>query len=181
MVPKDPPRPEEAFFRADQLIEEGKIAEAAVILFKLVADFPDYGRAYNHLGYIYETKYRENQKAEAYYKKCLELSPEYPAIYLNYAILLSAQGRGEELLALLKAGLACPGINQAKIHNEFGIYYESSGKFETAIESYKTAVRLSFVDADISAYHNSIRRVREKQAILEEKSDYFGGPDPLAN
>ncbi|MEM0998792.1 MAG: tetratricopeptide repeat protein [Bacteroidota bacterium] len=174
-------RPEATFYEADQLIEAGKISEAAELLYQLLKDHPDFGRAYNHLGYIYETKYRDLQKAEEFYRKCLELSPEYPAIYLNYSILLSGQGRLEELEELLHRALACPGINRAKIYNEFGIMHEIRGAYDLAVDAYKAAVQFSFVETDIAAYKNSIVRVRKKQSIIEEKDDLFGGPDPLAN
>ena len=174
-------RPEAKFFKADQLIEAGKISEAADLLWDLLEAHPDFGKAYNHLGYIYETSYRDLAKAEELYRKCLEISPEYPAIYLNYSILLSGQGRLDELEELLYKALEVPGVNRAKVYNEFGIMHEILGDYDKAIDGYKSAVQFSFVEADIAAYKKSIHRVREKQAILEEKNDLFGGADPLAN
>jgi tetratricopeptide (TPR) repeat protein len=178
---RDLSRPEAKFFEADQLIEAGKISEAAELLLSLVEDHPDFGKAWNHLGYIYEISYRDLAKAEEMYRKCLDLSPEYPAIYLNYSILLSGQGRLDELEELLYKALEVPGINRSKVYNEFGIMREIQGDYEKAIDGYKSAVQFSFVDADLVAYKKSILRVREKQAILEEKNDLFGGSDPLAN
>lgn len=178
---RDLSRPEAKFFEADQLIEAGKISEAAEVLLQLLEEHPDYGKAWNHLGYIYEISYRDLAKAEEMYRKCLELSPEYPAIYLNYSILLSGQGRLDELEELLYKALEVPGINRAKVYNEFGIMHEIRGDYEKAVDGYKSAVQFSFVEVDIAAYKKSIHRVREKQAILDEKGDLFGGTDPLAN
>lgn len=162
----DPGRPETMFYQADRMIEEGNIAEATKILQELIDNHPDFGRAYNHLGYIFETKYRDYRKAEMYYKKCLEMSPEYPAIYLNYSILLSQQQRFDELEVLLYQALDCPGINKAKVHNEFGMMYEMKGQYDRAIEEYKKAIRFSFEDKHIGNYKKSIERAAEKKNFL---------------
>lgn len=162
-------RPETIFFEADRLIEQGKVPEAFEMLQELIEQFPDYGRAYNHLGYIFETKFRDFKQSEAYYKKSLELSPEYPATYLNYAILLSTLERWEDLRALLNQGLSIPGINKAKIHNEYGIMFETLGDYEMAIEAYKGAVRYTFKSQDIEAYRNAVVRCIRKSELLGEE------------
>ncbi len=158
--------PEEYFFEADRLISENDVNGAFRLLNELLERFPDFGRAYNHLGFIYETKYRDFQKAEECYKKCLALSPDYPALYLNYAVLLSSQERFEELEGLLGKALNCPGIRKNKIYNEYAIMFEVQGRYETSIEHYQLAIRYAFKDSEITTYEASIQRVRQKQALL---------------
>jgi tetratricopeptide (TPR) repeat protein len=88
---------ESLFFQADQKIKEGNFAEAAEILKQAISIDPKYGRAYNHLGWLYETKYQDYKKAEECYHNALAFSPEYPAIYINFSILLSTLEKNDEL------------------------------------------------------------------------------------
>lgn len=158
--------PEEYFFEADRRINADEVNEAFALLRELTTRFPDYGRAYNHLGFLYETKYRDPAKAEECYRRCMDLSPDYPALYLNYAILLNNQSRWEELESLLKKALDVPGINKSKVHNEYGIMREIQGKFDSAIKSYAQAIHFSFSPSDIGSYEASIKRVEQKKGLL---------------
>ena len=158
--------PEEYFFEADRRINADQVNEAFSLLRELTSRFPDYGRAYNHLGFLYETKYRDPAKAEDCYKRCLELSPDYPALFLNYAILLNNQNRWDDLESLLEQALQVPGINKAKVHNEYAIMREVQGNFDSAIAKYRQAIQFSFADSDIAAYEASIKRVEQKKSLL---------------
>lgn len=158
--------PEEYFFEADRLINAGEVNPAFTLLRELTSKFPDYGRAYNHLGFLYETKYRDPAKAEDCYRRCLELSPDYPALYLNYAILLNNQNRWEELEALLQKALQVAGINKAKVYNEYAIMHEVLGNFDSSIAEYRRAIQFSFSDSDIASYEKSIARVEQKKGLL---------------
>jgi len=65
------------FFEADNLIKDNLIGDAYNKLMSIIQKNPRYGRAYNHLGWLFETKYKDLNKAEEYYQKALEYSPEY--------------------------------------------------------------------------------------------------------
>lgn len=164
----DPEGPEALFVQADALIEAGDTIAATETLSRLISNYPGFGRAYNHLGYIWETKFRDLRKAEEYYKSCLNYSPEYPAIYYNYAVLLSTQARFEELESLLKKALEVPGINKSKIYNEFGIMYEVQGRYSEALASYRQGIRFSFSQKDINTYRTSIQRTEEKKKFFDQ-------------
>ncbi len=157
---------DEMFFDADDKIRNGQIVEAKDILINLINQFPEYGRAYNHLGWIYETKYKDYATAENYYRKALEFAPDYPAVYLNYAIVLSSMEKFDELEKLLNQALTVPGISKDKIFNEFGIMYELKGEFLKAIDFYKKAINASLADKDIEIYRESINRCKTKREIL---------------
>ena len=62
---------DEMFFEADALIAQGKITEAISTLEAILVEDASFGKAYNHLGWIYETKFKDYAKAEEFYKKCL--------------------------------------------------------------------------------------------------------------
>ena len=154
------------FFEADQKIKEAHIPEALELLLDVAAKYPEYGRAYNHLGFLYETKYRNYQKAEEYYQKALQHAPEYPATYLNYAALLSTLEKFQELETLLTKALTTAGISKDKIYNEFGIMCELQGKYEEAIDYFRKVIRYSLSDQDIAVYKKNIDRCKMK--IQEE-------------
>lgn len=160
---------DEKFFEADQLIKEGKIAQALAMLNEVITEMPEHGRSHNHLGWIYETKYNDYTKAEKHYQAALAFSPEYPAIYYNYSILLSTLNRFDELAALLEKALALPGINKATIYNEYGIMYEAQGKYNQAIEAYNNYIRNLYDNKLIDTARNSIERCKTKMVINGEQ------------
>ncbi|MBX7181727.1 MAG: tetratricopeptide repeat protein [Bacteroidia bacterium] len=157
---------DEMFFEADALIAQGKITEAISTLEAILASDHSYGKAYNHLGWIYETKYKDYTKAEEFYKKCYAYTPEYPAVYVNLAVVLSTLGKYEELKRILEKALTVPGVEKSTVHNEFGIMHELQGEYKLAIESYKNAIRNSLNDNNVETYRKSIQRVKTKMEVL---------------
>lgn len=157
---------EEMLSRADLLIKENKISDAMQLLYDIIADYPDFGKAYNHIGWIYETKIADMQKAEEHYKLALKYNPAYTAVYYNYAILLSTLQRYDELKKLLETAMKVPGINRGTIHNEFAIMYETQGKYEEAISSYKEYVRSLYDSTLIEKAAESLKRCQRKKEIL---------------
>lgn len=157
---------DDLFFEADSLIKERKITEAISTLEAILVEAPDYGRAYNHLAWIYETQYRDYAKAEDLYKRCIAIEPNYTPAYLNLSINLSTLGKYEEQLTFLDAALRIPGIDRAGMYNEMAIAKELLGLFEEAIKYYKEAIRFTLVDANLATYSASIDRCMRKVEIL---------------
>jgi Flp pilus assembly protein TadD len=158
--------PEEMFYAADLLIERGQVAEAHQLLLRLLDRFPLFGRAWNHLGFLYETSFKNPATAEQHYRKALELAPEYPATWLNFAVLLSQQERWEELESLLQRCHTIPGMNKAKVHHETAIMREAQGRLQEAIQEYRAAIAASFSEDDIKRYQKSVERCERKIALL---------------
>ena len=75
---------EEMFAQADRLLNEGVIMEAVEKLSQILKRNPRFGKAYNHLGWVYEMKYKNIARAEEYYKAAMSYAPNYNASYLNY-------------------------------------------------------------------------------------------------
>ncbi len=159
---------DELFFEADALIAQGKIAEAISTLESILVEDASYGKAYNHMGWIYETKFKDYKKAEEFYKKCYAYSPDYPAIYINLSIMLSTLGKYDELEIFIKKGLEVTGTDKAALTNEFGIMYELKGDYKNAIEQFRNAVKLSLNDANVDTYSKSIQRCKKKVEVLGE-------------
>jgi tetratricopeptide (TPR) repeat protein len=157
---------EEKFIEADNLIKDNLLSEAVNFLNDILAEAPDFGKAHNHLGWIYETKIKDYTKAEEHYKLALKFSPEYTATYYNYSILLSTLRRYNELLTLLDKAVNIAGINLATIYNEYAIMYESQGKYDEAIKYYKLYVQNSYDNKMIETAADSITRCKRKKEIL---------------
>ncbi len=155
-------RMDDKFFEADLLIKENRIGEALRLLNEIITEIPDYGRAHNHIGWIYETKYSDYSRAEKHYKAALEFNPEYVAIYYNFAILLSTLNKYDELEALLQKALQVPGINKATIYNEYGIMQEAQGKYHEAMESYRNYIRFLYDNKLIEVAKASLARCQSK-------------------
>lgn len=161
-------RLDDLFFEADALIKEKRITEAMGVLEALLTEAPGYGKAYNHLGWIYETWYRDHKKAEEHYRKCMALSPEYTPVYLNLSITLSTLGKFEDQQKVLASALEIPGIDKPGIYNELGIMHELKGEYPQAMINYKDAIRFSLVDANVDLYASSLERCKKKQRLLQE-------------
>ena len=151
---------------ADRLIAEQKIGEAFAKLQSIIQEMPEFGKAYNHIGWIYETKYKDFPNAEKYYKQAIEYTPDYLAAYYNYAIVLSTLKKWDELTALLTRALNVPGVNVSTIQNEFAIMYEAQGKLNEAIDAYKKYAASTFDSKQLETAKDSIQRCKTKLEIL---------------
>jgi len=156
---------DQMFFDADQKIKDGNFVGALKLLYEITDRFPEYGRAYNHLGYLYESKYQNYNKAEFYYRTAIDYSPEYPATYLNYSVLLSTCQKFDELEELLNKALEVPGINKEKIYCEMGIMKELQGKYDEAIEFFKKVITYCLNSKSIDIYEKNIERCFNKKEI----------------
>lgn len=157
---------EEKFYEADKMINDGRISDAAHLLEAILIEAPDFGKAHNHMGWLYETKFKNFIKAEEHYKLALKFAPEYPAGYYNYAYLLSTLRRYEELENLLNEAIKVPGVSYSTIYNEFGLLNEALGKFTEAIHYFKLYIQNVFETKSIDAATDSIKRCEKKMQIL---------------
>jgi tetratricopeptide (TPR) repeat protein len=157
---------EEMLDNANLEIKNGKYENASNILEKIIDIDPNFGKAYNHLGYLYEVKFKEYEKGETLYKLCIEKSPMYPSVYYNYAILLSTLNKWDTLKELLDKAVNIPGVTKATIYNEYAIMYEQQGKLDEAIEKYKMAGMNTLDKAVLDRAKTSIERCKAKKDFI---------------
>ncbi len=157
---------EELLNGANEDIKNGAFDEATNKLEKIIDMDPNFGKAYNHLGYLYEVKFKEFEKGETLYKLCLEKSPMYPPVYYNYSVLLSTLGKYDELGELLDTALNIPGITKSTIYNEYAIMYEQQGKLDQAIEFYKKCGLDTLDKGVLERAKTSIERCKMKKELL---------------
>lgn len=164
---------EQLFADADKLLNEGQIADAVGLLTKIIQRNPKFGKAYNHLGWVYETKYKNYAKAEENYRLALQYAPEYSAAYINFAYFLSTLQRFQELKTHLEKALTVSSVSKETIYNEFGIMYEQQGNPETALDYYVKAAMCSFDEAKFKKYKSGIERCKEKIELKKSLSDFL--------
>lgn len=157
---------EEMFAQADRLLAEGGTMEAVEKLSQILKRNPRFGKAYNHLGWVYETKYKNAARAEEYYKAAMAYAPNYNAAYLNYVYFLSNAGRFDELKEHLDKISNLPGIAKDTIYNEYAIMYEMQGNPQAAMDYYQKAAIVTLDSAKLDKYKDSIERCRRKIEIL---------------
>jgi tetratricopeptide (TPR) repeat protein len=157
---------ERQFMYADDIIKEKRIDEAMTVLQQINIDYPTFGKAYNHLGWIYETRLSNLQKAEECYKLSIRYMPNYLPAYYNYAVVLSTCKRYTDLENLLQAAQKIQGVNMGTIYNEYALMYEAQGYYEEAIGYYKKYITQLYNDDSIAAAVKSIERCRKKQDIM---------------
>jgi tetratricopeptide (TPR) repeat protein len=157
---------EEKFQVADRLINDGKIADAATMLEEILADAPDFGKAHNHMGWLYETKFKNFKQAEEFYRMALRFSPDYPAAYYNYAYLLSTLRRYDDLEQLLNTAIKVSGISYATIYNEYALMREIQGRFDEAIHYFRLYIQNSYDSKVIESAADSIKRCERKKELL---------------
>lgn len=158
-------RLEELFNQADLDIKDGYYESAFKRLEEILVEDPLFGKAYNHMGWMYETKLKDYRKAEEFYKKALETAPDYHPVYTNYSILLSTLGKYDELKLLLDRALTVPSIDKANVFNEYGIMYEQMKEYNKAIEYYKQCAELTLSKDTLNRAMESIERCRLKLTL----------------
>lgn len=153
---------EELLDQANLDIKDGLYEAASNKLERIIDMDPNFGKAYNHLGYLYEVKFKDYEKGQTLYKLALEKSPLYPSVYYNYSVCLSTLGKFDELKELLDTALTIPGITKATIYNEYGIMYEQLGELNQAISYYQQAGKMTLSNDVLSRVKNSIERCKSK-------------------
>ncbi len=157
---------EELFAQADKLLNDGVLMEAVDKLSTILKRNPRFGKAYNHLGWVYETKYKNYARAEEYYLAAMQFAPHYNASYLNYCYFLSNQNRYDELKNHLDKMSAISGIAKDTIANEYGILFELQGNLQQAIDYYQKAAIVTLDNGKLDKYKEAIDRCRKKLEIL---------------
>ena len=157
---------EEKFLQADQLIADNRLAEAAKMLEAILEEAPDFGKAHNHMGWLFETKFKNLQRAEEHYRLALKFSSDYTAAYYNYCYLLSSLRKFDDLEKLLERAIAVSGISYATIYNEYGLMREMQGLLDDAIHYFKLHIKNSFDAKTIETAADSIKRCQRKKELL---------------
>lgn len=161
---------EEYFLRVDRLFMEGEFSEAKEVLEDILSIEPDYGRAHNHMGWLYFAKFDDYVRAEYHLKLAIKYSPDYPNGWVNYVFLLNEINDTEKLLKVIPKALKVEGINKSTLFNELGRSCEINGFYDEAIKDYRLAFKHSMSKDDIGIIEENINRVKKKKGFMNNLS-----------
>lgn len=151
---------------AEKAFEQNDYLEGMRFLEEALTIEPHYGKAHNHMGWLYLFQIVDWAKAETHLQLALRYAPTYNAPYIHMSHMLFEKGRFEELTALLEKAMTLGCVQKSFIYNEYGRMAEVKGKLRKAVRFYKTAVRWSFNDQELNVYKDNIRRCRDKRWVL---------------
>ncbi len=160
-------RAENLFFEADQLIDENRIIEAKEMLIDLLAEFPDYGRAHNHLGWLYNLKFNNYPKAKKHLELAIKFAPDYHAAYSNYSYLLIDMNLNDEMIAFGNNVRHISSVDKSTVLNKMGQAYELKGDIMSAHKHYKLAIKETLNNKTLDSIYASVNRVKRKMSLLQ--------------
>lgn len=159
------------FFEAESLIEQRQVAQAVGLLETIIEEQPDYGKAHNHLAWLYEHEYKEFSRSEKHYKAAITFCPDYPSTYINYCHLLSRLGQLDELEKMLITAQHIVGMKKSEILHEYGILNEMRGDYLAAANHYQDAILHSLNNSDIATYQAALERCLLKFELTEGEAE----------
>lgn len=162
-------RLESTISQIDDYIASNELDNAIKLLFETIREYPQYGKAYNYLGWIYDAKQRRYNEAEILYKKCIELMPEYPAAYFNYLYLLNLFQRGEDAKQLINILNRMININRYRLLKEWAFMLEYTGCLDEAMSKQKEAFLAAVSNVEIEEAQKDMARINRKIIFLKNE------------
>ena len=144
---------------------------------------PKFIDPYTNLAIVFASKKNENEKAEYYFKKALEISPENSEALKYFSDFLVSIQRYSEAKALLEKCLILVPRNP-DVLNLLGQVYKSEN-FEKALEFYKNALHLSedkeSIQNNIGALYFEFNKVKRAIRYFKKISNSGGNTKTLLN
>lgn len=160
---------ENQFIKADTLIGQSEISEAKELLEEILAQYPDFGKAHNHLAWIFHIKLTNYDKALYHYKLAIKFDPAYAASYLNYTYLLVDMGKFEQAKTHINQTLqTLENADKASYYGELGRIYEVEQNFIQAYKYYKSSISYAFNPQFIENMKINMNRIKDKMSIFEK-------------
>lgn len=160
---------ENLFLEVGKAIDERDLSTAKYLLEELLSIDPGYGRAHNHLGWIYETKIKDFQKAQRHYELAIKFCQKtYPVVYVNYGYLLIEFGHLEEAEKVIAEGLTVDGADKATLYYQKAKIAEHRKDYIKAYKTYLEAKNLNFNKEFHGLLANEIGRVQMKMNFWQK-------------
>lgn len=151
------------FLEAGRAIEEQNLPSARNLLDDILMIDPGHYQAHNYLGWIYETKLKDFEKAKRHYELSINFSNgKFPIVFVNYAYLLIDYGFYEEATDIIDRGLKIQGADFSTLVYQKGKIAELLQDFPTAYRLYKMSMKLSLSKDFMRMLDNEVERVRTK-------------------
>lgn len=159
---------EAIFLAANKAIDNNDMAEAKDLLEEIIIAEPGFGRAHNHLGWIYNTKFKNFEKAKIHYDLAVKFCKKtYPVVYVNYTYLLIDFDYLDQALNIIDEGLKINGSDKASLYFQKGRIYENKKQYRKSIKYHKEARENSYNNDFITFIENEIARIKRKNIFLK--------------
>lgn len=123
-------------------VMKGRYEQALAKLNKAIRMNPDNAKAYLYIAELYR-RLNENERAEDYFKRALEVDAEDSSINNNYGAFLCANKKYDEAFKYLKTALLNPVYpDRGEVYENMGICAEDQGNIKVARENYIQAISL---------------------------------------
>lgn len=157
---------EARFLDADERIEMGDFREAKQMLEDIVQEEPAYGRAHNHLGWIFMVKLSDFAKAERHLKLAMRYAPDFAAAFRNYAHLLFLTNRFEQLDQHVERCASIAGIDFDTVLRFQALSLEQRGQLSQARAILRQALQVSVDEDTVEALKRDTTRLRKKMGWI---------------
>lgn len=157
------------FLEVSKAIDQHDIGAAKQLLDEILLIDPGYGRAHNHLGWIYETKIKDFKNAQRHYELAIKFCKgSYPIVYINYAYLLIDHGQFDKAEKIIAEGLNVSGADKATLYYQKGKIAEHKQNFLKALKLYQHAYQLNFSKDFQSILKIEIQRIESKMNFWQK-------------
>jgi predicted O-linked N-acetylglucosamine transferase (SPINDLY family)/ADP-heptose:LPS heptosyltransferase len=136
-----PPKFDQRYFAAVELIETRRDAEAEAALRSILEENPRHAPTLRRLAFICHQR-GDNAEGARLLARALEAEPDNAEAHCNLGLALAALGRRDEAEASYRRGLALrPGATDG--HNNLGVLLEQLGRYDEAEACYRHAIELA--------------------------------------
>lgn len=165
---------ENLFLEVGKAIDDRDISVAKALLEEILLINPGYGRAHNHLGWIYETKIKDFKRAKRHYELAIKFCKgTYPVVFVNFGYLLIEFGDLEEALKIIEEGLLVPGADKATLFYQKGKIAEHQQNYVQAFRTYQLAQKMNFNKDFHTMLVNEMNRVQHKMGFWDKLKLWF--------
>lgn len=154
---------EQYILDAEKEFEQQNYLQGKYYLEAALEEEPTFGKAHNHLGWLYLYQLNDLERAEQHLNLALKYTSGYGAPYTHMISLLFDAKRMDEHLKFLNKALGVPGVSNSYVYNDFGRHYEVKGKYRKAMKYYREAIKWSMEDHEMTMLKDNIRRCRDKK------------------
>jgi len=153
---------EEKYLQAIEELQCGDLPLALRYFNQIIAFDEDYARAYFQLGHIYHIHFKDFKTAGYYYKRCIELNPEFPDAHQPYLEIVIVLKMHNLIKQVAERALNVPGVEEARIYESLGLYAERQQNFEEAARHFKKAEFFNEETEEAQVFQAHQKRVRNK-------------------
>lgn len=150
---------------AEKAFESNDYIKGMKYLEEVLMREPHFGKAHNHMGWLYIYHLKEWTKAENHLNLAMKYTPGYAPPYIHLAEMYLEQGRFDALEDLLEKALNIGGVQKAFIYNMKARTMEVKGRFSKAIALNKQAIKWCLNDQELNRVKAEIKRCRKKRQI----------------